>query len=99
MQPKTPQQKPYVKVARCIVDEEGREFIKPLGNGGEAQLWEVRIWNQYLQFLNDNPKARGSVYYPWTFIEYLDKPTIDLSEVVLLPEVTNGKEFQIVQTK
>lgn len=95
-QPKNQQKKPYVKVARFTIDpNDGTEMVKNLNQGGEAQLWTVSNWEKYLEFVTRNPQVRGTIHYPWTFIEFFDKPTIDLSLIVLLPEITNGKELLI----
>lgn len=87
----------HVKVARCIINpQNGTEFILPLGNGGEVQIWERKIWERYLAFINENPKCRGSREYPWTYVEDTNPPNDDLRNYVLLPEKTNGKEFLTV---
>lgn len=88
--------KNYVKVARCTIDpNDGREIIKNLNQGGEAQIWEKNIWDKYHKYISDNPQVRGTIHYPWTFVEYVEKPQVDLKEIVVLPEKTNGREFLI----
>lgn len=83
----------HVKVARCMLDLNGNEMILPLNNGGEVQLWETRIWDQYHKFLQENPKCRGTREYPWTYIEHINPPSDDLRNYALLPEKTGGREF------
>ena len=88
----------HVKVARMEMSRSGKERILSLAEGGEAQLWEVKIWDRYLKFVNENPQVKNDErgMYPWTFVEYLNPPPFDIGQIVLLPEVTNGKEFEIV---
>lgn len=91
-----PEQTTHVKVARFMLSPTGVEILLPLGNngGGEAQLWEVKTWKQYHAFVQANPQCRGTVYYPWCFVEYMNPPIDDLKNYVLLPEKTGGREFQ-----
>ena len=96
MSQKNTDKKPYVKVARCIINPATtKEVVLSLNDGGEAQLWTTMNWEKYLEFITRNPQVRGTTHYPWTFIEFVDKPAIDLSKVALLPEITNGSEFII----
>lgn len=73
----------------------GKEIILSLSDGGEAQLWERKVWDRYLKFVNENPvvKQNAQGLYPWTYVEDLTPPN-DINNIVLLPEKTGGKEFQ-----
>jgi hypothetical protein len=85
----------HAKVARCILNpQNGKEIILSLNDGGEVQLWEKKIWEQYHNYIQQNPQVRGTTHYPWTFIEWLSPPN-DISNIKLLPEKTGGIEFQI----
>jgi hypothetical protein len=87
--------KKYVKVARFMLSPTGSEVTIPLSDGGEAQLWTRSIWENYHEYVQANPQVRGTTHYAFKFIEEMDAPQDDLGKYVLLPEVTNGKEFQI----
>lgn len=86
----------HVKVARGMLTPQGVEFPIPLSAGGEVQLWEKRIWNQYHKYLQDNPQYRCTQHYPWMYIEDINPPSDDLRNYVMLPEKTGGKEFERV---
>lgn len=86
----------HVKVARCIFNERmGKELTLSLNDGGEAQLWDIKTWERFLKFVNDNPQVKKDEQglYGWTFVEYMNPPADDLGNYKLLPEVTQGKEF------
>lgn len=87
----------HIKVARCIINPATtKEIILSLNEGGEAQLWERKTWERYLKLMNEAPWHRGTQEYPWTYVEDMNPPHDDLRNYVLLPEKTNGKEFQVI---
>lgn len=87
----------HVKVAKFMLGRNGMEIILGLNQGGQAQLWERKTWEQYHKYIEENPQVRGTDFYPWTYIEDMNPPEDDLGNYVLLPEKTGGKEF--IKTK
>lgn len=88
----------HVKVARCVLTNEGKEIILSLNDGGEAKLMDRQSWKSYHEFVQSNPQVRGTKHYPWAYVEDIDNPPNNFT-CVLRPEKTGGAEFKPVNAK
>jgi hypothetical protein len=84
----------HVKVARYVLTHTGKEVVLDLNEGGEAQIWDRSTWERYNDFVQQNPSVRGSIYYPWTYVEDINNPPQDFNGA-LRPQKTGGSELNI----